>query len=424
MNNSKTIHDYLDGELSSTRQDALFAELAKDSALRDEFNQQMKLHMISQSDMALISPPAATTNAIFANLGFTIPPSAGNSLASDSTVSGGGLAATVIMFLKRHAANVMTAVLSAVLTGLIIYFLIDYNFGNNSNFAANQDMKNYPAVASSGSSPVTVIPSIDQSGISEADVSRIVNDAMSKYMTEINNHYQNYYAALQEQRLNDVSEPNSTSNQPNVIYVPYEKYFTNTPVESDYNREPVINSNLGNDNVLTSTASINPVASYETDYTVYLRGYSAKSNVNVNVPSQSNPWFINMGLGAAYNINNEHRVGVEIGQEAYPQVFQRSSWGEELTFYQNPVLFWYGATYRYSMTDIIIPDVLYPYAQVMGGFTEVGPVGRAQLGLSYRPDERVSFNLGLEGSGLWYNVDNTIYNTKKFGFTYGVSINY
>ena len=77
MNNSKLIHDYLDGKLQQPGQDMLFAELANNAELRNEFNQQMKMHMIAQNDMAMISPPAAATNAIFAELGFSIPPSGG-----------------------------------------------------------------------------------------------------------------------------------------------------------------------------------------------------------------------------------------------------------------------------------------------------------------------------------------------------------
>jgi len=422
MSNSKYIHDYLDGELNKTQQDILFADLANNSELRDEFNQQLKLHMIAKSDMSMIAPPAAVTNSIFGQLGFSMPPSAGISPAA-VTSAGSGIASSLLLFFKRHAANSLTALLSAVLTGLIIYFLIDLNYGNNSGISGNQQTSNYPIVSSLNQSPVTVIPSASNA-LTEDDVNRIINKAMAKYSSNVDRHYRELYAAFLENNNSGQSDNTNVANQPNVIYVPYDKYYTTTPLIQNNNDSPVLTKTVNSNPQITNTAMIEPQLGYDTDFTVYLRGYSAKSNVNVAVPSQSNPWFVNMALGAGYNISSDHRIGLEIGQEAYPQVFTRDSWGEELTFYQNPVLLWYGATYRFSMTDFLVPNVLYPYAQIMGGFTKVGPVGRAQIGLNYSPDKRVSFNLGVESSALWYNVDKVIYDTKKFGFTYGVSINY
>lgn len=181
------------------------------------------------------------------------------------------------------------------------------------------------------------------------------------------------------------------------------------------------NSNLNNSQTLNPQMTPKEIIS---NFNLSFRGFSTRSNINVNVPSQSNPWFNNMGVGASYNLAKNHELGVEVGQESFPQKFNRQVYGEELTYYQNPILFWYGVTYRYSLKQIFVPNVFYPYFQVMGGFTKVGPLGRAQIGLSYSPDKRVTFNLGLEGTALWYNVQKTVYDTKKIGLTYGISISY
>jgi hypothetical protein len=60
----------------------------------------------------------------------------------------------------------------------------------------------------------------------------------------------------------------------------------------------------------------------------------------------------------------------------------------------------------------------------MLGGTTVGPTGRIQAGLTFKPDKRVTLYLGGEASTLYYNVQNNIYNTTKYGVTYGIGIHY
>jgi hypothetical protein len=427
MNNSKLIHDYLDGKLKQPEQDMLFAELAQNSDLRYEFNQQMKLHMITQSDMAMISPPASATNAIFAELGFSIPPSHGGG-------HGGAFFAAVKSSVKKYLPNVTTAVLTAVITALVLYWLLDFNYGNSINTGDNNAAQNKPVVTSLEGDFSPILPVyIEKQGLTEADVQRIINNAMLQYAEKMDKYYENYYSQL----LAAFNSRNSTTQNDRLADNSTERNdFNFLSYLTDNNSDVIENNNVENNNLLTpngnnsnlnNAVTLNPKLTPKqilSNFNLSFRGFAAQSNVNVNVPSQSNPWFNNMSVGASYNVTPVHAVGVEVGQEAFPQKFIREHYGEELTYAQNPILFWYGASYRYSLKKVFIPNVLYPYVQVLGGFTKVGPLGRAQLGLSYSPDKRVTFNLGIEGSALWYNVQNKIYNTNKIGLTYGVSVSY
>jgi hypothetical protein len=430
MNNSKLIHDYLDGKLQQPGQDMLFAELANNAELRNEFNQQMKMHMIAQNDMAMISPPAAATNAIFAELGFSIPPSGG---AGDGA-AGAGFGASFLAFMKRYLPGAATAVVSAVLTGLIIYWLLDFDRSNSASINSDVAADSKPVITSvEGSYSPIMYMQAQNNSLTEADVQRIINNAMARYMTKVDNYYKNYYTALINLSKNNRADNNRRDSYQNVENVPRSDfnmmdYLTDnssTVTIQNNNRDMLIDNN-GNSN-LNNSQTLNPQMTPKeiiSNFNLSFRGFSTRSNINVNVPSQSNPWFNNMGVGASYNLAKNHELGVEVGQESFPQKFNRQVYGEELTYYQNPILFWYGVTYRYSLKQIFVPNVFYPYFQVMGGFTKVGPLGRAQIGLSYSPDKRVTFNLGLEGTALWYNVQKTVYDTKKIGLTYGISISY
>ncbi len=422
MNNSKLIHDYLDGNLKQPEQDMLFAELANNSEMRNEFNQQMKLHMIAQNDMALITPPAATANTIFAELGFRIPP--GDTPSSGASA---GFGSNITRIFKKLLPNMVTAIVAAALTAFILYWLLDFGNTDFANKAGANSSDAKPLVSSKGDNMQIVPVYPQQNGLSEADVQRIINNAMSNYMNKVDNYYRDYYAALLNLTKNNSQEQNRNANvteQPNSNFKFWE-YLVNNNQEQPRNNNSLTtdNNKMNRDAYLTLTPNTNP-NSIISNFNLSFRGFSTRSNINIDVPSQSNPWFNNMSAGASYNLHPNHALGVAIGQEAFAQVFNRKLYGEDLKYFQNPLLFWYGATYRYSLKQLFVPNVFYPYIELMGGFTKVGPMGRAQVGLSYSPDKRVTLNLGLEGTGLWYNVQGKVYQTNKIGLTYGVNISY
>jgi hypothetical protein len=312
--------------------------------------------------------------------------------------------------------------------------LLDFDSGNSAAANNNVAVDTKPVVTSLATDYSPVLPiQMQNLGLTEVDVQRIINDAMAKYMTKVDNYYKNYYAALVNLSKNGMSEERQTNRdkipdnlaQSNFNLLDY--LTVNSSQETIENNNPDMLVNTYNNSSLNNSELINPRMSPKeiiSNFNLGFRGFSTRSNLTVDVPSQSNPWFNNMAVGASYNLKKNHEIGAEVGQEAFPQKFERKLYGDDLTYYQNPILFWYGVTYKYSLKQIFVPNVFYPYFQVMGGFTKVGPLGRAQIGLSYSPDKRVTFNLGLEGTALWYNVQKAVYDTKKIGLTYGISISY
>lgn len=439
MNYTRLIHDYIDGALNKNEQDLLFAELFQNAELRNEFNQQLKLHTISQKDMAMISTPVSATNAIFTKLGYSIP--SGASVYGQGTAAAGtSKFAPFLLFLKKYTGNVFTAVLSAGLTALILYFILDFGSGNNINSGdlglnttQNQSVQqsDIPNISSGELSNLQQVQMSDgQNILNQKQLEDLINGAIANYMNQFQTQYQTLYASINNsaEGLKLISDKlDNYSNDRNITYWPMSYLMLSDDLrrmDNTNNQNPVTLSKTPSST--PDVVSIEPQGPYSSDsrISMSIRGFSNSPNLKLNVPSGSNPWFNNMALGANYNIGKGHSFGVELGQENFPQEFTRTLWGEDLKYKQNPLLFWYGASYKYSMHNFIIPEILYPYIQVFGGATTVGPIGRAQIGLNYKPDSKVTLNLGIEASSLWYNVQGTVYDSKKLGLTYGLSINY
>lgn len=434
MSNSKLIHDYLDGELDSSMQDSLFHQLASDSEMRAEFSQQMKLHVITQNDMSTISPPMDSTNAIFATLGFTIPSVqfAGGAGASVAAGAGAGFLAALWSGAKKMAPYALTTIVATVITALILFWLFDKYFSNNDEFSNSGSIPSSVPFVSSYQKPADapVKQIVQNSGLSKKEIERIYtkafNDAFNNYMkagsmalalnnrqSQTNNaadaeDYDNTFKKVTFERkrdfsmLNPIMNPSPANEKENkyvgnmINNVPYYPFY----VESGDNLE-------------------------RTKFGLELRNINAKSAVaSGTVPTSSNPWFSNMSLALSYNFDKNHSLGFAIGQEAFMQDFTNLTDGIVYSFKQNPLLFWYGLQYKLTLPDLIYANVIYPYASVLVGGTTVGPMGRIQAGLTFKPDKRVSFYLGAEASTLYYNVQNNIYNTTKYGVTYGIGLHY
>jgi hypothetical protein len=146
MDYSKLIHEYLDGELNTPLEDALFAGLSTNTELRTEFSQQIKLHIVAQNDMGAISPPTESTNKIFSSLGFSIP--TGDYLnriahSSDAKKKIGPIA----LIFKKHLATIATAIISIALTSFV-YTVFLNDKSDNGNIVQNANISRIPVTQS------------------------------------------------------------------------------------------------------------------------------------------------------------------------------------------------------------------------------------------------------------------------------------
>jgi hypothetical protein len=118
------------------------------------------------------------------------------------------------------------------------------------------------------------------------------------------------------------------------------------------------------------------------------------------------------------------RIGVEIGQEAFPQEYTGTEEGRGVRYRQNPLLPWIALSGRLTPVELRLAPDLVPFGQVLLGATRVGPMGKAALGVEYKPDSRVRLAFGFEGGMLAYRYMNSTFFTRNIGVVYGISLSF
>jgi hypothetical protein len=166
------------------------------------------------------------------------------------------------------------------------------------------------------------------------------------------------------------------------------------------------------------------IAADQAGYTVQVRSFAMRSFPTGRAPSQSAPLFENMSVGVLHALGDHDRVGVEVGQESFSQVFHGIDSGRSVRYEQNPILPWAGGVYQRRWGAIEGLGGIGPFLQLFGGGTRLGPLGRITLGIEYSPGDRVSFMLGADGSALLYRSEGLWYGTTKLGVSYGTSITF
>lgn len=85
---------------------------------------------------------------------------------------------------------------------------------------------------------------------------------------------------------------------------------------------------------------------------------------------------------------------------------------------------WLGLAYQFRAGSIDRLGMIRPFVQTMLGGTEIGPIAKGAVGISWTPDSRVSFNLGLEGTTVLYRNNGDWYSSRKLGLAYSAQVNF
>lgn len=181
------------------------------------------------------------------------------------------------------------------------------------------------------------------------------------------------------------------------------------------------------------------------------------------------PAFDNIAVAAFYNVSRNHALGIEVGREYHPLYVATAppvleeqpdvsgtqpegSDGPGIIFTDANNLLtpttlagnarytmneediqsyklesyskWAGLSYRYRANELSNVLPLRPYIQTVLGASNFGPIGKAMAGLSWQPDSRVTFSLGLEGTSIFYRQDGAWYSTRKLGASYAAQIEF
>ncbi|MCS7176065.1 MAG: hypothetical protein NZ960_00325 [Candidatus Kapabacteria bacterium] len=138
------------------------------------------------------------------------------------------------------------------------------------------------------------------------------------------------------------------------------------------------------------------------------------SSPDIMLPSRAPFGIRNVAAGVFTTVTPEHSVGLEVGSETFPQEFTTR---EGALYRQRPTLLWGGLSYEWS------PEVSpTPFMRMTLGGTVVGPLAKMWLGLKVPLGASTQAAIGLEGTALFYRLDNRWFVTRKIGLSYGMAL--
>lgn len=443
MTNSRFIHEYLDGGLGETERDSLFSLLSSDRGLQREFDSQMRLHLIAQSDMSAISPPIDVTNTIFSQLGFSIP-------TTGSNVASGNF---IVRFWSANSRALISAIATFLLTSLAFFGFRAYT-ETQSNIASKSD---YTGQFHSSSLPL-VSSVLNNDGY----LSTKSNNEYEKQNTLSEKHgssgiRQNKQRSVTNNFTTVNNNEDNSSNQPAVLGAgtDYDENNANSTTEDentflnnvtiatfDYdgpgsiNKQMLENSGLTGNNYFSNnvnnswknqknTAFLNSSSlldnwSINKDYSFTLNYLNNNATPNFNIPT-SNSKFQNLSATLLYKIDNNSSIGLSCGRECFTQEFALNNNSSPSIIRQNPLLTWYGISYRYLRHDLYEVTWLNPFINAFVGGAGVGPFIKSDIGINFRISNYFALSFGYSGSALIYNVQGKIYKTFKYGPMYGIN---
>ncbi|MFM8770824.1 MAG: hypothetical protein ACKOE4_02190 [Candidatus Kapaibacterium sp.] len=405
MPHSQLINDLLDGELDSAGEAALFGKLANDSELRAEFVQQLAIRTAIQQDRATLVPPISLTNAVFAGLGFAAP--FAGAAGAGAIAQSGGMMST---WLAKIGIPIMSALAAAGITYTVMQTSsADETAGQapSSGYASQgaQQAPPEPSVAA----PVQITTPTATPRVIERVTERIVErpSPINERLVAENKELRAQLADAAVQREQTSLQTQSAKDEL-IPIVPVD--LTSTITVQRETQERVI-----------GTMGIEPISPmiHSPSFSLSMRGLNGQS-APLSVPAQTG-WYENVGIGMMYRLSPSSAVGLEVGAESFPMVFQGTRNQQVVQFELQPLTTWAGISYRHVFPEIGTSGFS-PFAQGLIGGTEFGPLGRASAGVLYAPAGPLSFMIGVEGTALAFNHQNRWFTASKYGLTYGVLV--
>jgi hypothetical protein len=455
------IHQYLDSGLDDVRQEALFAEIARNPEVRSEFNSQLKLQNIAKMDLNSISPPADITSNIFQKLEFSVP----------STVE------------KVGFWNRVNIAIISVLLGLALGSGLFYSFsGSGSNPAVEDKNPNFTAnnfedsnnSFNSNELPVRKIDEISngkiEKGLKTVNQQKLQNSNQNLF-TKKNNQNRNTSTNLRSSK-NIASNPvsnsipseqktlqdylNKRTYKPNFITSEDSKKSDNdkitkflsfsenkisqssldgySKIDSENN---LINTNGNTPRILAQSVALdeNIVSQKEysssnplnigPDNTTWSIGIRQINQINIEpTVNNENSAFLNRSLFINYKLSSNIVLVGEIGREKFVQEYEQSIAGTDVQTTQNPILTWYGLGAKFRADEIFGQHFVTPYIQTLFAANSIGPILRPTIGLDFRLNEYFTVTSSYDRPILFYSVYGENLNSSKHGFTVGFNLNF
>lgn len=382
MEKSKLINEFIEGSIKSEEEQLLFQSLSADQDLRQELRQSIAVDRAFDKRLSAMMPSTESTKRVFSSLGMA-------GFVSDAGSAG--------LFGGFFSGKLFTFIAGVLLTSLAAFILY---------FAALED-KSQPVIAQSQPG----LPSLYsfESGFDRLNYffyhGSTSSDDVPMRIVYIYKEPEtgNYYLADNKSQLSMLQSSFAAPHRPietlRNSFVPIETFY-----EAPYN---------------SIAANFNPVEQY--GISVEVRGMQYWSTPQADEIYSYSPKFSNMGIAALYSLSEALEIGIDLRQEKFYQSFNGENNGNTYLYEQNPSFLGVSALARYNLLS---SDSYKTYLQLGVGGIQTGITGRALVGLSIYPTERLSLDFGLEQSILRYEHQSRVFWSNKFGLHYGVGLHF
>lgn len=391
----------MDGELQDANEQALFAEMAKDTDLQAQLKETLSMREAIKSDSEAFAPPPDVTAELFGKLGYADKPKI-TPVGFDWS-----------RFMRRVAAPLMLLMLSITLP-------LIYNASTDKNIA---DASSVPVVSSES------IDNDDQTLGSES----ITNTSKTTPEAYAKNTVASERQIASENSTNSFigADDSYSENMASTLAVPAgnQNDFTAASMdnsivsewshisESNVNVQSHANFALSNSNAMFGSVSFTMPKRHRADkeWSLHVRGIYNISRDGKSM-QEFNP-MKSFAAGMMMQLSDNIFMGLEGGREVYN--FSNTIEG----LYEDPYVFWYALSFRYNMPDLQFAGIT-PYLRVNGGGSSRGPVFATYLGGEYKLSDTYALTVAYGGSLLTYKSNNLQYATAKSGLNFGLNLRF
>lgn len=389
----KKIVEYIDNELPLSEEATLFSILAQSEELRTEMREQLRISRLVMKDRVNLSPPQSVTMNLLSTLGFSQTQSGASSPIP--------VEAHKISLWQKFKLPVISALLSSLITFLVVFFLLQKNT-NIENKLASQ----YPIVQT----PPIIISTVEGASDNFSNPPSSVN--------QISKIKQNHIS-LNEEKFDSISN--------------ISKNFVETQIKSPSEGSLIARNPRQSLNTSSNYLFLSPFPNNigfnegKGKHSLVIRKMQGFSIPNPNIESNDALLFSNMSIGFYFLQFSHVQFGVECGREVFGQRFINSIDNIDFYYEQKPMLYWGAVGAKYFFSDNLWGiDNLSSTATLLAGGTPIGgPLVKLLLCLNWAPESSIfGMYFGLEGTLLGYQNQNKYYWSKKLGLTYGFMINF
>lgn len=429
MNNEQLLNDFIDGTLDFGDEVSLFAELSTNEHLRGDLRTLLLIQRGVRNSAFAFVPMRSESEEIFRQLGF----SHGDGRRIRSGAAGWDRFGRVL-----HG---ITGGIVGVLLTLLFMMWQPQLFTSGEKVVTQSGSAS--AVGSAGDSQ----PTASAAGVSKSEAAATIerNDQMPAESRETArsiggsrgrggvpaSHAQSAprrngaQSSIVQQSPSIIHEASTTEHETPTAVDTAQLSPSMKPAEM---RRPKLEHAMEEEKDLASGGSHSPLdeAPITTQMPIELeiRALDARSFERIPAPlDQGSKTLLNdVAIAARYNLSESFSAGIEFGQEMFYQKFQATASNGDLVEYrQNPLLPWFALVARYNLYR---SGGLNPYVQASLGATQVGPMARMMVGGYYEILPELRLAAGFEMSGIGFKEEEKWYLSRKYGVTYGLSVNF